>query len=85
MAELAADTSILVPAYNEAQAVSRLVEALGRAAQWREIIVIDDGSTDGTGEQAAKAGARVLRHPYNKGNGAAVKTGIRHATGDVSS
>ena len=53
------------------------------AAAWREILVVDDGSTDDTGAQAAAAGARVIRHPYNKGNGAAVKTGIRHATGDV--
>jgi glycosyltransferase involved in cell wall biosynthesis len=44
--------------------------------------VVDDGSTDKTAEAAAAAGARVVRHPYNKGNGAAVKTGIRHATGE---
>ncbi len=44
--------------------------------------MIDDASTDDTGPSAAAAGARVIRHPYNKGNGAAVKTGIRHATGD---
>ena len=81
MAELAEDTSILVPAYNEAQAVAGLIAALTRAARWREIIVIDDGSTDGTGEEAAKAGAVVIRHPYNKGNGAAVKSGLRKATG----
>jgi glycosyltransferase involved in cell wall biosynthesis len=46
------------------------------------VLVIDDGSTDGTGKAAQDAGARVIRHPYNKGNGAAVKTGIRNATGD---
>ena len=51
------------------------------SAGWREILVVDDGSTDDTGAQAAAAGARVIRHPYNKGNGAAVKTGIRHASG----
>src|SRR5262249_19429288 len=51
------------------------------AAPWGEIIVVDDGSTDETGTRAHDAGARVLRHPYNKGNGAAVKTGIRQATG----
>ncbi len=49
---------------------------------WREIIVVDDGSSDDTGEAARTAGARVVRHPYNKGNGAAVKTGIRTATGE---
>jgi glycosyltransferase involved in cell wall biosynthesis len=43
--------------------------------------VIDDGSSDGTGTRASDAGARVIRHPYNKGNGAAVKTGIRQSTG----
>ena len=46
------------------------------------MLVIDDGSTDGTGKAAGDAGARVLRHPYNKGNGASVKTGIRAATSD---
>ena len=40
------------------------------AARWREILVVDDGSTDDTGAQATSAGARVIRHPYNKGNGA---------------
>ena len=44
--------------------------------------MVDDGSTDATGARAAAAGAVVVRHPYNKGNGAAVKTGIRRATGE---
>ena len=48
-----------------------------------EIIVVDDGSNDGTGEAAAKAGARVVRHPYSGGNGAAIKGGARAATGEV--
>ena len=45
------------------------------------MIVVDDGSTDGTGEIAGGKGARVIRHPYNIGNGAAVKSGIRTARG----
>jgi len=74
--------SIVVPAYNEAASIGTLVSGLRDAASWREIIVVDDGSSDETGRLAADAGARVVRHPYNKGNGAAVKTGIRHAAGE---
>ena len=74
--------SVVVPAYNESPSIGSLVSALRAAARWREIIVVDDGSSDETGRRAAEAGAHVLRHPYNKGNGAAVKTGIRHASGD---
>jgi glycosyltransferase involved in cell wall biosynthesis len=81
MSALAERTSVLIPAYNEAHAVAELVGSLKRQAQWHEVIVVDDGSMDGTGEKAAAAGARVIRHPYNKGNGAAVKTGLRTATG----
>ena len=67
---------------NEADAIGDVVARLASHAAWHEILVVDDGSQDATGERAAAAGARVLRHPYNKGNGAAVKTGIRHATGE---
>jgi glycosyltransferase involved in cell wall biosynthesis len=74
--------SVVIPAYNEADAVGGVVSALAGAGAWHEIIVIDDGSSDGTAERAAAAGAIVVRHPYNKGNGAAVKSGIRTATGE---
>jgi glycosyltransferase involved in cell wall biosynthesis len=77
----APDTSVVIPAFNEAASVGAVVGALLAAARWREILVIDDGSSDDTGARAEAAGARVVCHPYNKGNGAAVKTGIRHATG----
>jgi glycosyltransferase involved in cell wall biosynthesis len=76
------NVSIVVPAYNESPSIAALVSSLRTAAPWREIIVVDDGSTDDTGRNASDAGARVFRHPYNKGNGASVKTGIRHASGE---
>jgi len=74
--------SVVIPAMNEAAAIAGVVRDLAAAASWHEILVIDDGSTDATGSEATAAGARVIRHPYNKGNGAAVKTGIRAATGE---
>jgi len=77
----AARTSVVIPAFNEAAAIGALIAGLRAAASWHEILVIDDGSSDDTGARAAEAGARVILHPYNKGNGAAVKTGIRASTG----
>lgn len=75
-------TSVIVPAHNEAAAVGQVVAGLRAAARWHEILIIDDGSTDDTGDVARAAGALVIRQPYTKGNGAAVKTGIRRATGE---
>jgi glycosyltransferase involved in cell wall biosynthesis len=75
-------TSVVIPAFGEADVIGDVVSGLRRAANWHEILVVDDGSTDATGRAAETAGSRVLRHPYNKGNGAAVKTGIRAATGE---
>jgi glycosyltransferase involved in cell wall biosynthesis len=83
-----AKVSIIIPAKNEAAALPGVLERLAavfaaRGADAHEVVVVDDGSTDGTGEAAAKAGARVVRHPYSMGNGAAVKAGMRAARGDV--
>jgi glycosyltransferase involved in cell wall biosynthesis len=75
-------TSVIVPALNEAAAIGAVVSGLAAAARWHEILVVDDGSTDATGEIARAQGATVVRHPYRKGNGAAVKSGIRRATGE---
>jgi glycosyltransferase involved in cell wall biosynthesis len=74
--------SIVIPAMNEADSIGDVVTRLRARAAWHEVLVVDDGSVDATGECARAAGACVVRHPYNKGNGAAVKTGIRRATGE---
>lgn len=79
--------SVIIPAYNEgngiAVVVSNIRAVLEKMDSPFEILVVDDGSKDATAENAGKAGARVIRHPYNIGNGAAVKTGIRHARGSI--
>jgi glycosyltransferase involved in cell wall biosynthesis len=77
---------VIIPAYNEEKVIGKVVtgvkEVLDHEGYKFEILVIDDGSSDNTAEEAIKAGADVLRRPYNMGNGAAVKHGIRNAKGD---
>jgi glycosyltransferase involved in cell wall biosynthesis len=74
--------SLVIPVFNEGAVIGGVVAALRAAAPWLEILVIDDGSSDDTAAAAAAAGARVVAHPYNKGNGAAVKSGIRASRGE---
>jgi glycosyltransferase involved in cell wall biosynthesis len=76
------DTAVVIPAFNEADGIVATIEGL-KTQGFAEIVVIDDGSTDETASRAERAGARVVRHPYNKGNGAAVKTGIREVSAKV--
>ena len=78
-----ARVSIVIPAFEEEQAIGAVVARVVAVAAWCEVLVVDDGSADQTAARAQAAGARVVRHPYNKGNGAAVKTGIRAARGEV--
>jgi glycosyltransferase involved in cell wall biosynthesis len=75
--------TVVIPAFNEEEGIASVVQGVKAALAFREVLVVDDGSTDATAARAVAAGARVVRHPYNKGNGAAVKTGIREALGDV--
>lgn len=75
--------SIVMPAKNEAGAIGKVIERIRQALPQAEILIVDDGSTDETGSIAADAGARVIRHRYSMGNGAAIKAGARAASGDV--
>ncbi|MEA1970801.1 MAG: glycosyltransferase family 2 protein, partial [Thermodesulfobacteriota bacterium] len=81
------DITIIVPVYREEKVISNVVErirhVMDTTARDYEIIVVGDGSDDETATEAEKAGAYVISHPYNIGNGAAVKTGIRNAKGGI--
>jgi glycosyltransferase involved in cell wall biosynthesis len=79
--------TVIIPAINEEEIVGNVVNRVSQVMNMYgdayEVLVVDDGSTDKTGIVAKKAGARVVRHAYNMGNGAAIKTGIRNARGNV--
>ena len=75
--------SIVIPAKNEAVNMEKFLPRLKAAVADAECIVVDDGSTDATVSVCEHHGVRVVSHPYSKGNGAAIKTGARAATGDV--
>lgn len=79
--------SVIVPAFNEAETIENFLKNLQQVLSGMdstyEIIVVDDGSTDDTFSVATKVSeVKVVRHPYNKGNGAAVKTGIQNSLGE---
>ena len=75
--------SIILPAYNEEGIVGEVVSRLRQDFPHAEILVVDDCSSDSTAQEAAEAGARVVSHKYNMGNGAAIKTGARNAHGEI--
>lgn len=77
------NVTVIIPAYNEAGAIGPTIEKIISLYPDYEVLVVDDGSTDDTSLVARAAGARVHQHPYNIGNGASIKSGVRHATHDV--
>lgn len=75
--------SVVLPAKNEALAIDATVAGIRQHCPDAEVLVVNDGSTDNTAAVAEAAGARVVHHPYSKGNGAAIKSGARAANGEI--
>ena len=75
--------TIIIPAYNEISSIVSTISEIKKLPGTFEIIVVDDGSTDGTYEHAKKTGVKVLRHSINSGYGATIKTGIRNSKYDT--
>ena len=68
---------IVIPAFNEAAVIGEVIADVRSA--FEHVVCVDDGSTDGTGEIARRAGAHLVRHPINLGQGAAIQTGVEYA------
>ncbi len=77
------DVSVIIPACNEGKSIGMLMRKIRSLHPDYEVIVVNDGSTDDTADVARESGAIVYSHPYNVGNGAAVKSGIRIASGEI--
>jgi len=75
--------SVVIPAKNEAAAIGVTIKKIKQYVVGSEIIVVNDGSTDDTAQVAVIAGAKVIFHRYSMGNGAAIKAGARHASGEI--
>jgi glycosyltransferase involved in cell wall biosynthesis len=79
--------SVIIPVYNEAESINKIIERVLKTKLADEILVVDDGSTDGTRALLAKLdgknGVRVILHEMNQGKGAAVRTGLQIASGEV--
>lgn len=77
------EISIILPAKNESESLKKLLPHLKKSVQNHEIIVVNDGSDDDTVSICESNEIEVINHAYSKGNGAAIKTGVRHARGNI--
>ena len=75
--------SIIIPAKNEAAIIGEVVASIRKLHPQAEVLVVNDGSEDDTAALATKAGAKVVTHPISLGNGAAIKSGARAASGEI--
>jgi len=75
--------SVVIPAKNEAEPLGKLLSGITSLYPDYEVILVNDGSTDNTSEICTQYNVKEVKHPYSKGNGAAIKAGARAATGDV--
>jgi glycosyltransferase involved in cell wall biosynthesis len=77
--------SIIIPVYNEAATIRQILARVRSSPIDKEIVIVDDGSTDGTREilaEEADSGTRIIQHDRNRGKGVAIRTGLKHAVGD---
>ncbi len=81
------DVTVIIPAYNESKTIQEIIRRVEKTGLVREILVVDDGSTDGTRELLrgldGQGAVRAIFHDKNAGKGAAVRTGIQNASGEV--
>jgi glycosyltransferase involved in cell wall biosynthesis len=70
---------VIIPAYNEEKRIASVIRGIKEVHPLTEVLVVDDGSADGTRAQAIEAGAKVLSHPFNLGYGTALQTGYKYA------
>jgi glycosyltransferase involved in cell wall biosynthesis len=87
MENMETEITVIIPAYNEEEGIGEVIDKIKGTMEniksSYEIAVIDDGSTDGTAAIVKEKGVKLIQHPYNKGYGAALKTGVKNAKGNI--